>query len=336
MRMANRQHKKSHHSIARRRPLETDERTYDKSAKSLIATRQFLAMILRERVPEFQPFPLDVIEHDCIDGEPLVGDAPVDPGRTNSGHRPEKIRGLATEQSDQGEGYITFDVLFYAHVPGTDTRIKLLINIEAQRSDPSYDLFHRAWFYLCRLVSSQKERDFTGQDYDSICKVYTIWLCFYLPKGEESSITSYDIRENLLVGNHKHPKSTYDLMNITMIHVGDDEVDDTLVKFLRLVFLSQWSEKELTQKLQDEFGLKPNDDTRRELTTMCNLSTGLTERAEARGEARGEVRGIAATTLKIVRNLLTSGKMSYEEIAKNTDTTLDEVLRIAKESGIAY
>ena len=46
--------------------------------------------------------------------------------------------------------------------------------------------------------------------------------------------------------------------------------------------------------------------------------------------------GMTTATVKIVRNLLSSGKMSYEEIAKNTETPLDEVLRIAKESHLAY
>lgn len=59
-------------------------------------------------------------------------------------------------------------------------------------------------------------------------------------------------------------------------------------------------------------------------------------KAEARGEARGEAKGIAAATLKIVRNLLRKKTMSYEEIADTTDTTLDEVLRIAKDSNFSY
>ena len=46
--------------------------------------------------------------------------------------------------------------------------------------------------------------------------------------------------------------------------------------------------------------------------------------------------GIATATIKIVRNLLASKKMSYEDIAKNTDTSIDEVLRIAKESNMVY
>ena len=57
---------------------------------------------------------------------------------------------------------------------------------------------------------------------------------------------------------------------------------------------------------------------------------------KAEGRAEGKAEGIAATTIKIVRNLLSSGKLSYEEIAQNADTSLDEVLRIAKESHTAF
>ena len=190
----------------------------------------------------------------------------------------------------------------------------------------NYDLFSRAWFYLSRLVSSQKERDFTGEDYDSICKVYTIWLCFYLPEDEESSITSYRIQPEQLVGNHQEPKSSYDLMNITMIYIGNDEEDDTLIKFLRLVFLSQWTERELAQKLQDEFDMQPNDDTRKELDTMCNLSSGLVERAEARGKAEGEG--------NIILNMLKE-HMHLNAIERFTGWTAGEIRALAEKNGLA-
>lgn len=303
---------------AARPAMRSWERTYDKSAKNLIATRQFLAMILKEHVPEFQPFDRETIERDCIDGKPWVEEIPVEPGKTNRKRRARKIRGLNTEQSIEDEGYITYDVLFYAHVPGTGERVKLLINIEAQRTEPSYSLYRRAYFYACRLVSSQKEYDFVGQDYDSICKVYSIWLCFYLPEGETSSITSYGFGENPIVGNHTIPKSVYDLMNITMIHVGDDdESEDTLIRFLRLVFLSQWTEQELARKLQKEFGITPNEETKKEMTKMCNLSTGLIERAEARGEARGkakgEARGRAEAWAASARNLMKNLKLTAQQ-----------------------
>ena len=61
--------------------IQTQDRTYDKSAKNIIATRQFLSIILHERVPEFRPFPLELIERDCIEGTPWIEEIPIDPSR---------------------------------------------------------------------------------------------------------------------------------------------------------------------------------------------------------------------------------------------------------------
>ena len=115
-------------------------------------------------------------------------------------------------------------------------------------------------------------------------------------------------------------------MNITMIYIGNDEEDDTLIKFLRLVFLSQWTERELAQKLQDEFDMQPNDDTRKELDTMCNLSSGLVERAEARGKAEGEG--------NIILNMLKE-HMHLNAIERFTGWTAGEIRALAEKNGLA-
>jgi predicted transposase/invertase (TIGR01784 family) len=49
----------------------------------------------------------------------------------------------------------------------------------------------------------------------------------------------------------------------------------------------------------------------------------------------GKIDGIAVTTLKIIRNLL-KRHVPYQQIAEDTETSLDEVLRIAKESNMVY
>lgn len=138
----------------------SEDMTYDKAAKEVLALRQILAPILKRLVPEFRMLSFDTIARDCIEGATWVGTIPVAPGRTNRAfhrHAPQRIRGLQTEQSERDEGWITYDVLFYARIPDTEQRIKFIINVEAQRSDPSYKLMKRAIFYASRLISSQKE-----------------------------------------------------------------------------------------------------------------------------------------------------------------------------------
>ena len=257
-----------------------EDATYDKQAKTVLGNRQMLAPVVKRVVPEFHDVSLEEIQDHCIDGEPQISTVPVAPGKTNRKRRraAKYIRGLQTEDSVLGEGWITFDVLFYAKVPKSGKRVKIIINVEAQRIDPEYNLTMRAFFYMSRLLSSQKEREFVGENYDDICKVYTIWLCFYLPKGQTSSITHYRPQEICEVGDFHESKEHYDLFDITMIHIGrDDEKTDMLLKFLHLVFMSRLTEAEREARLKKDFGIELWDETREGLSDMCNLSQGLKE-----------------------------------------------------------
>jgi hypothetical protein len=61
---------------------------------------------------------------------------------------------------------------------------QIIINVEAQKDEPSkYDILNRAVFYVSRLISSQKERDFKNSDYDNIKKVYSIWVCMNISEN---------------------------------------------------------------------------------------------------------------------------------------------------------
>ena len=59
------------------------------------------------------------------------------------------------------------------------------------------------------------------------------------------------------------------------------------------------------------------------------------EKGIEKGMKKGRQEGIAMTTLKFVRNQL-KRHVPYQQIAENTETPLDEVLRIAKKSGMVY
>jgi len=99
---------------------------------------------------------------------------------------------------------------------------------------------------------------------------------------------------------------------------------------------------ELGRLMYDMFCTRPEDMYHQELAQRARYlksdEHGVMKMCKMMEEIHedGRAEGIAETTFKIVRNLLSSGKMSYEEIAKNADTSLDEVLRIAKESHLVY
>ncbi len=56
-------------------------------------------------------------------------------------------------------------------------------------------------------------------------------------------------------------------------------------------------------------------------------------REESRAEGRAE--GIAEKTLRTIRNQL-KRHVAYADIASDNETTVDEVIRIAKESNLSY
>ena len=309
-----------------------------------------LAAILHHVVSEFKTVSRKDIEEKYIIGTPEVGTVSVEPGKTNkSGFRPPKdqvppqIRGEATEQGETAEGYVTFDILFYAKVPNTDDVIKLIINIEAQKAIPTdYPLMKRVIYYGCRLISSQKERDFTKSDYGKIKKIYTIWLCFEPPKGKGSGINKYTITEKHLYGSCKEDAENYALLNAVVLYIGNHKPGDKLLNMLLLIFKENLTTKEKTKKLKDEYDLSISGEMGEEMDTMCNLSEGIYERGIrygekrgiAMGEKRGEVRGLirgeksgAERAMKLVQILLSENRMEDVQHASHDDVYREKLFK---------
>ncbi len=157
--------------------------------------KALLARILKHLVTEFRDCPIKDIEEKYIEGEPKVtiNTVPVAPDLTNAVRKvakknTAKIKGDRNEDSSDTEGMITFDILFRAIVPATGETIALIINLEPQRTVyTGYSLVRRGIYYACRMISSQKEVEFKGEDFDSIKKVYTIWLVSHLVQKHKNN-----------------------------------------------------------------------------------------------------------------------------------------------------
>ncbi len=57
-------------------------------------------------------------------------------------------------------------------IPASQVARELDINVND--ISPGYSLLKRATYYASRMISSQRGRDFHGDEYDKIRKVYTI------------------------------------------------------------------------------------------------------------------------------------------------------------------
>ena len=116
----------------------------------------------------------------CVDNKESVVEVNSNTENINIGSSyAGKIQKTSEEDIVIGEGKIVYDIRFIVY--HGDEKIKILINIEAQNiskaSSLGYDLDNRIIYYLCRMISSQKEVEFTHSNYDDIKAVRSIWIC---------------------------------------------------------------------------------------------------------------------------------------------------------------
>lgn len=292
---------------------------YDNSAKRLIAHKIILARILVKTVEEFKGMdPLEVAA--LIEGLPYISAVPVEPGLTNAVHfqNGQRLVGFNTENQELNEGLVRFDIVFYVRMK--DGLSQIIINVEAQKDEPGeYEILNRAVFYVSRLISSQKERDFENSSYDDIKCVYSIWICMNM---EENTMGHIHLTKEDLIGFYEW-KGNLDLLNIIMIGLAKElpEHDETyeLHRLLGALLSRELTVDEKLDIIGKEYDIPLEENFRKDMSTMCNLSQGVKEEGIAIGRAEGE----AGLITKMYKNGL-----SIELIASATDKTIEEVKTI--------
>ncbi len=252
-----------------------EDAQYDEKAKRLLGNKIILAHILVKTIDEFKGMnPNDVVSY--IEGEPFISMVPVEPGLTNiekekSGQR---IVGLNTENAEIHEGLIRFDIIFYVRMK--DGISQVIVNVEAQKDEPtSYHILNRAVFYVSRLVSSQKERDFVKTNYNDIKRVFSIWVCMNM---DENSMDYVHLTDDKLLGSYPW-KGGLDLLNIVLIGIANElpEHDDKyeLHRLLSTLLSMELSVDEKLGIMEKEYSIAVDDRIREDVSAMCNLSQGI-------------------------------------------------------------
>ncbi len=288
---------------------------YDTSAKRLLGQKSILAHILVKTVDEFKGMdPKKVV--DSIEGTPHIGTVPVEPGLTNavSEKNGERLVGFNTENGEVNEGLIRFDIVFYVRMK--DGLSQIIINVEAQKDEPNgYEILNRAIFYVSRLISSQKERDFENSSYDDIKRVYSVWICMNM---KENTMSYVHLTKEDLIGSYEW-KGNLDLLNIIMIGLAKKlpEHDETyeLHRLLGALLSQDLTVDEKLNIIGNEYDIPIEENFRKDVSVMCNLSQGIEEKGIAIGEA--------GLIVKMYKNGFTA-----EQIAAATDKDLEAVKKI--------
>ena len=300
---------------------------YDNSAKRLIAHKIILARILVKTVEEFKGMdPLEVAA--LIEGLPYISAVPVEPGLTNAVHfqNGQRLVGFNTENQELNEGLVRFDIVFYVRMK--DGLSQIIINVEAQKDEPGeYEILNRAVFYVSRLISSQKERDFENSSYDDIKCVYSIWICMNM---EENTMSHIHLTKEDLIGSYEW-KGNLDLLNIIMIGLAKElpEHDETyeLHRLLGALLSRELTIDEKLDIIGNEYDIPLEENFRKDMSTMCNLSQGVKEEGIAIGRREGLEEGRREGHAELITKMYKNG-LSIEQIASATDKTVEEVRAI--------
>ena len=316
---------------------------YDARAKRLLGNKYILAHILKETIAEFEEEKIETILS-CIEGDVQISSVPVDPGETNHKERKERIIGDNTEDNVPDEGIIYFDILFHARLPEKKkekvnseneekkkVQLEIIVNIEAQKANPShYQLPNRAVFYACRMVSSQKTREFDGSDFNGILRVYSIWICMNMP---EDALHYVYLTDNCILGQSKL-KGGLDLLNIFFVelarNVPDAKTGHKLHRLLGTLFSKKLKIAEKQKVIHEEYGIPLESGIEEEANIMCNLSEWIEEEALERGREEGRAIGEAQGEAKLILNLHKKG-YTAEQIVDMTDKSMEEIIAILKQ-----
>ena len=279
--------------LARELSLAEGKIQYDNSVKRVLANKRILAWILKYVTEEFAGMSVDEIKT-CIGSDIDISEIGVLPGRTNR-REMEKIRGEAQEDAVPGEGELSFDIRFSAYLRGKKERIKLLINVEAQKNFyPGYSLTTRGVFYGARMISAQKGTEFAGSDYDKIRKVYSIWICMNAPDYIGNAISTYRITKEDPLPGIPDEKRTYDKLTVVMICLNAEAKNgNPLTRMLGVLLSPKLKVQNKIRQLEEEFAIPmENKEIGEELNQMCNLSDYVEELGIQKGLERGLEQGL--------------------------------------------
>ena len=269
-------------------------------------------------VDEFKGMkPEDVVKY--IEGEPSISVVPVEPGLANmekTDATGQRIVGLNTENAEINEGLVRFDIIFYVRMKNGLSQI--IVNIEAQKDEPTeYKILNRAIFYVSRLISSQKERDFVNTNYDDIKQVLSIWICMNM---DDNSLSHIHLTKDEML-KPCNWKGNLDLLNIVLIGITNEipEHDEKyeMHRLIGALLSSELKEQEKLDIIEHEYNIPISQEFREDVRIMCNLSTGIEERATEK------------TSEKFILNMYKKG-YTLDQIADVAETGVDEVEAIIK------
>ncbi len=133
-----------------------------------------------------------------------------------------------------------------------------------------------------------------------------------------------------LIGSYEW-KGNLDLLNIIMIGLAKElpEHDETyeLHRLLGALLSRELTIDEKLDIIGNEYDIPLEENFRKDMSTMCNLSQGVKEEGIAIGRREGLEEGRREGHAELITKMYKNG-LSIEQIASATDKTIEEVKTI--------
>jgi hypothetical protein len=267
---------------------------YDECAKKLLSYQVIAAWILRSCVKEFSQNSVQYIMDNCLKEKPEISTRAVHQDHPDRQKLLDGDRMVDQENSEATgikEQTVYFDIRFQASVPGATEPILLIINLEIQLDDaPGYPLVTRGFYYCARMVSEQYGTVFTGEHYEKLRKVYSIWICPDPAKKRRNGIFRYHTVEEEVCGTSSVDRENFDLMEVIVLNLGEADRSSSveILDLLSVLFSTETSPEEKKKILSRDFHIAMTEELESGVKDMCNLSRALIDQGVQQGLEQGE------------------------------------------------
>ena len=287
--------------------ISNKKKTNDAYFKEFIKNKYMLSTVLMGCTDEFKDLDMEQtlsyldVEDDCV-----------------------KVRDRNTRFHTEDDSELVMDSVFYVKSPNNGT-IAIIVEIEGQeRNNPGYPILNRAIAYASELIHDQKGKEYIGDDYGSLKKVYSIW-CMMNPKMKDrNTIVNYR-----MIGSYNEPYSSRlpiddpDLMRIVMVNIGGSDGlsregqsknTEQMMKILNLMFKEDLNAAVKKKVLNEQYNI-PISDSLSE--AIRGISMGFVEEfRKGRQESRDEDMYVE-TLSQVASNLIETTGMTIDEAITN-------------------
>lgn len=283
-----------------------EERKYDSSAKNFFKKKVVMMRIVKYFVPEFSGIPLDEVQNYFVDSG--AGDTNVNVNVCNTVSEPV------------GEKEVDFDLKFRLRNPkaaGKFITLDLVIDFETQnKHNPGYSLKKRGVYYCARMLNEQLLPATKDNDYDTLNKVYSIWVITDSPKKTLNTVQIMTLKDQ---DGNIDPES--DLIALCFINMNVScEYNPDLSEGLKFLY-SIFAEDDT--KIRGYFSEHEYNQIREEIISMSKPHEAL----KSAYLEKGRVEGI----IKFGRSLSLGDEVIIAGIMKETVCSYDEACKILRE-----